>query len=568
MRSLSRPMVRSSSAATLTRYDGVLSVGIARLNANGSRDTTLNTGEGASNDVNAVALQDGKILIAGRFVSYTMVSRDHIARLNANGTLDTTFDPGTGADGDVYAVVAQPDGKIVIGGEFTNYNATARNRIAGLNADGSLDATFTPGTGADQSLKTIAAQSDGKIIIGGGFTNYDGVARGRIARINPNGSLDTTFDPGTGAASVNVRTIAIQANGQIPIGGAFSTYNDISRAGIARVQGDLFVNWAAGDPTDKSIPLPIVDDALVEGNETLTLTLTNLTGGATAGAISTQTLTIIDNDFAPTPTPSPSPTPTRTTLANISTRLRVETGDNVLIGGFIVTGTQPKKVILRAIGPSLSVNGIPLPERLLDSTLELIGPGGPIALNDNWRSAQEAEIIASTIPPPSDLESAIVATLPANSSAYTAIVRGVGHTAGVGQVEVYDLDSTVDSQLANISTRGLVQTGDNVMIGGVILVGPGSRRVIVRAIGPSLPLPGKLADPTLQVADQNGVILAANDNWRTAQEAEIIATAVAPTNDLESAIVATLPAAPHTAIVRGQGGTTGVALVEAYALSN
>src|SRR5205823_2654994 len=161
--------------------------------------------------------------------------------------------------------------------------------------------------------------------------------------------------------------------------------------------------------------------------------------------------------------------------------LRIETGDNALIGGFIVTGTSPKKVIVRAIGPSLGVSGA-----LIDPTLELRDSlGGLIRSNDDWRSDQEAEIIATGIPPGNDLESAIVETLPANSSAYTAIVRGANNGTGVGLVEIYDLDRTVDSKLANISTRGLVQTGNDVMIAGTIVLGQASQRVLVRAIGPS-----------------------------------------------------------------------------------
>jgi plastocyanin len=273
-----------------------------------------------------------------------------------------------------------------------------------------------------------------------------------------------------------------------------------------------------------------------------------------------------------TPTPTPTPGP-GTVLGNISTRLDVETGDNVLIGGFIVTGTQPKKVIVRAIGPSLNVNGVPVPGRLGNPTLDLDGPGGLIASNDDWRSTQEAEIIASTVPPTSDLESAIVATLPASATGigYTAVMRGVNNTTGIGLVEAFDLDRTVDSKLANISTRGFVQTGDNVMIGGVIVLGTGSQKVIVRAIGPSLPVTGPLADPVLELHDSNGLLLAMNDNWRDTQEAEIIATTVPPTNDLESAIVATLLASAtgvgYTAIVSGANGTTGVALVEVFALA-
>ena len=255
-----------------------------------------------------------------------------------------------------------------------------------------------------------------------------------------------------------------------------------------------------------------------------------------------------------------------TTPANISTRLRVGTGDDVLIGGFIITGTQSKRVIVRAIGPSL-----PLVGTLVDPTLELRdGSGALIGSNDNWRTGgQEAEIIATTIPPANDLESAIVQTLPANSAAYTATVRGVNNGTGIGLVEAYDLDHLVDSKLANISTRGLVQTGDNVLIAGTIVLGTTSQRVLVRAIGPSLNVPGKLADPTLELRDGNGGLIRSNDNWRIGgQEAEIIATTIPPTNDLESAIVATLPAsgARYTAILRGAGETTGVALVEVYAL--
>jgi len=236
-----------------------------------------------------------------------------------------------------------------------------------------------------------------------------------------------------------------------------------------------------------------------------------------------------------------------------------------LIGGFIITGTQQKRVIVRAIGPSLS--GI-FPDALADPILELHDSSGSLIMsNDNWRDNQEAEIIATGIPPTNDLESAIVATLSANSSAYTAIVRGAADGTGIGVVEAYDLNQAVDSKLANISTRGFVQTGDDVLIGGIIVLGQSPLRVIVRAIGPSLPVPGVLADPTLELHDGNGALIVANDNWRDTQEAEIIATGIPPTNDLESAIVQNLSPGNYTAIVRGSGGATGVAVVEAYALN-
>jgi hypothetical protein len=255
-----------------------------------------------------------------------------------------------------------------------------------------------------------------------------------------------------------------------------------------------------------------------------------------------------------------------TVLANISTRLRVETGENVLIGGFIVTGTQPKRVMVRAIGPSL-----PLVGKLANPTLELRdGTGALIRSNDDWRvGGQEAEIIGTTIPPSNDLESAIVANLPANNASYTAIVRGANNGTGIGVVEAYDLDRSVDSKLANISTRGLVSSGDNVLIAGTIVLGQTSQKVIVRAIGPSLNVTGKLADPILELRDANGGLVKSNDNWRSDQEVELIASAIPPANDLEAALVTTLSgnAANYTAIVRGAGGATGIAVVEVYAVN-
>jgi hypothetical protein len=255
-----------------------------------------------------------------------------------------------------------------------------------------------------------------------------------------------------------------------------------------------------------------------------------------------------------------------TTLANISTRLPVQTGDNALIGGFIITGTQPKKVIIRAIGPSLPFVGA-----LADPTLELYQGGVLVEANDNWvDSPNKQAIIDSTIPPSNDREAAIVRTLAANGTNYTAIVRGVNNGTGIGVVEAYDLDRSVDSKLANISTRGFVQTGDSVLIAGTIIVGQASQKVIIRAIGPSLSLPGKLADPTLQLVDGNGAVLEENDNWVDSPNKQaIIDSTIPPSDNNESAIVRTLPAngANYTAIVRGVNDTTGIAVVEIYALN-
>jgi hypothetical protein len=255
-----------------------------------------------------------------------------------------------------------------------------------------------------------------------------------------------------------------------------------------------------------------------------------------------------------------------TVMGNIATRLSVGTGDNAMIGGFIITGTQAKKIIVRGIGPSLNVPG-----KLANPTLELYQGNTLLESNDDWQqSPNKQAIIDSTIPPTNDLESAIVATLPANNSSYTAILRGANNGTGIGVVEAYDLDPTVDSKLANISTRGFVDTGDNVMIGGTIITGNASASVLLRAIGPSLTNAGvrnALQDPTLELHDANGALIASNDNWIDSPDAAAIsATTIPPTDPRESAILKNLTPGNYTAIVRGAGNTTGVAVVEAYQL--
>ena len=253
------------------------------------------------------------------------------------------------------------------------------------------------------------------------------------------------------------------------------------------------------------------------------------------------------------------------TLGNISTRMRVGSGDNAMIGGFIITGSQSKKVIIRGMGPSLGAAGVQ--GALTDPLLELHdGSGAIIVTNDNWQQASNTNEIPNGFAPGDSRESVIVTTLAPGS--YTAVVRGAHGETGVGIVETYDLTQSANSKLANISTRGFVETGDNAMIGGLILTG-GSTKVIVRAIGPSLQNAGisnALQDPTLDLINGNGASVASNDNWQEATNTNEIPNGFSPSDSRESVIVTTISAGNYTAIVRGKNNTVGIAVVEAYNL--
>jgi acid phosphatase len=270
--------------------------------------------------------------------------------------------------------------------------------------------------------------------------------------------------------------------------------------------------------------------------------------------------------------PSPSPTPKpNTLLLNDSTRLRTGSGNDVMIGGFIVGGSVKKKVIVRGIGPSIKVNGTPVPGTLQDPVIELHKSDGTVlSANDNWKDTQEAEIQASGLAPTDDRESAISISLdPGN---YTVVLSGKDGASGIGLVEAYDIEQGSAARLLNISTRGQVQTGDNVMIGGVILGGSDYARVIFRGLGPSIavngvPVPGTLADPTLELHDGNGAPIAFNDNWKDSQQTEIEQSGLAPTNDREAAIIGSYAPGQYTVILRGKNNTTGLGLVEAYKLN-
>jgi N-acetylneuraminic acid mutarotase len=497
----------------------------------------------------ATLLSNGKVLVAAGYNNTGPIAGAEL------------FDPGSGPNGTwtatgslntaryIHTATLLTNGKVlVVGGIDSTVNPTASAELfdPASGANGTWTATPDFPTTVDGHTATLLP--NGKVLVAFG-SDKNGFALNSSQLFDPAGGTNGTWtatgtlDPARSAARATLLT-----NGHVLVEGGSS---------------DSGVDAATYDPAQGTWT---VTGSLKTGRSQHTATLLSdgrvlVAGGYNGGALDSAEL--YDGGLPPP------------ILLNISTRMRVLTGDQVLIGGFIITGSDPKKVIIRGMGPSLTGVGV----TLSDPTLELHQGNLTRATNDNWKiddqtgQSQEAEIRATTIQPNNDLESAIVAILV--PGAYTAILAGKNGGTGVGLVEVYDLDQAAISKLANISTRGFVDTDNNVMIGGLIVGGGGggpSAKVIVRAIGPSLPVPGALADPTLELHDGNGGTVATNDNWKTddqtgqSQEATIRATTIPPNNDLESALVATLAPGNYTAIVRGKNNTTGVGLVEVYNL--
>ncbi len=254
-------------------------------------------------------------------------------------------------------------------------------------------------------------------------------------------------------------------------------------------------------------------------------------------------------------------------LDNISTRASVQTGQGVAIAGFTITGTLPKQIVIRGLGPSLG-NFIPNEIFLNDPGLSLYDSSGALIFSNNdWKDTQQGAIQATGLAPSFDVESAIRITL--QPGRYTAILSATGHLQifGLGLVEVYDMNPGTSAELTNVSTRGRVGGGDEVMIAGFI--SNGSTQVLVRGLGPTLAQLGvldALADPVVTLVDGNGNVVLTNDNWKDTDEAAITATGKAPPNDLEAAILAPVAAGNYTAILSGNGGATGIGLVEIYKL--
>ena len=467
-------------------------------------------------------------------------------RLTPAGVFTTLYSFSGGADGSLPNALTQGAdgnfyGSTLCGPESPPYVFSGLGKIFKITPSGTLTVLYTFTGGNDGgNPRGVIQGGDGNLY---GITGYPNIAA--VFKITLAGVRNTLYrfegNNGSGPSrlipSTDGNVYGTTQNGGIPQAGSIFR---ITPAG--QVTTYIFDGAATGGHPSQ----------LFEGEEHNLYGATGVGGGFDHG-------TVFRLNMAPP-----------RNLLNISTRSQVLTGDQVLIGGFIIEGTDPKRVIIRGIGPSL--NGVGA--TLQDPMLELHQGSVTIAMNDDWKEHQ-ADVEATTLQPTNDRESAIVATL--TPGAYTAILSGKNNGTGVGVVEVYDLNQTANSRLANISTRGLVATDNNVMIGGLIVsggVGGGSARVIVRAIGPSLSasgIQGALQDPDLELHNASGTTIASNDNWKTrpdgsSQQGEIEATAIPPTNDLESALVQTLAPGSYTSIVRGTSNTSGIAVVEAYAL--
>lgn len=497
----------------------------------------------------ATLLPNGKVLVAGGF-------NGNIGSSSGTSNGAELYDPVTESWSETghlaqlrhsHTATLLPDGRVLVAGGGCSSSppgcSTSVFSSAELYHSDSGIWTGTGELGTARVGHTATLLTSGKVLVVGGQG-----AGGRLASAElydpTSGTWSSTADL---AVARSYHSATLLPNGNVLVTGG---YGD---SGSALVGAELY-NTRTGTWTQTgSVITP-------RGSQTATLLANGdiLIAGGASGTVGSSV-----------PLASAELYITSPLLFNLSTRLNIHSGDNAMIGGIIITGAEPKTVIVRGLGPSLNIPGA-----LADPVIEVHGSGGELlALNDNWRDAPNSGQVASTLPPVNDLESALWGII--NPGAYTVIVRGNNNGTGIGLFEVYDLDENANCELANISTRGLVERDDNVLIGGVIVgAGSGGRnaRVLFRALGPSVPVAGALTDPTLELHDSSGTIVDSNDNWKlrpdgSSQQAEIEGTGIPPANDNESALLETLSAGNYTAILRGKSGEIGIGLVEAYNLS-
>jgi uncharacterized delta-60 repeat protein len=476
---------------------------------------------GTNDTVNAVIPQpDGKVIVAGRFTQANNVGRNRIARFNFDGSLDTTFDPGTGADGEITAAVLQPDGRIVVAGRFTSFNGFTHNGICRLNANGSVDQTFGLGNGINNpAALALALQRDGRIIVGGQFSQIDLTQRFNLARLNTNGSVDLSFDPLNGPSG-DVNAIVIQPDGAIIIGGTFIGYNGFARGGIARVLANGVLD-------------PSFDSGVGTGGNVFALALQHngqiVLGGRFAqysGINRTFIARVFSNgslDLGFNPVPD-----------SWVQSLAVEPDDRILVGGFFTEINGVGRSRIARLNTTGSV----------DTTFD---PGFG-CLGTLTNDATQVRSIALQL--------------------FGRVLAGGAFTSYDNSLR-FNIVSLFDGSASfqNLSARAHVFTGEQILIVGFIIGGTENKMVLIRGLGPSLAgfgVPGLLANPTLSLFDHTATLIAANDNWKSTQQAQIQATGLPPSNDFEAAILANLSPGAYTAFLQGKAATTGIGLAEIY----
>ena len=630
---------------TFTTFNGVLFRNLARLNPDGKSDATFVLGSGVDAQVNAVAIQsDGKILVGGAFQNFTGLARPYLLRLNSNGAIDATFSPGL--NGTVNTLAIQADGRIVIGGAFTTVGGTARSRIARLLASGASDSSFDPGAGANDEVVTLALQADGKILAGGDFTSFAGQSRTRVVRVLAIGAIDPAFSTAA-AANATVLSVAVQSDASLMLGGSFTLVNGVARNRLARLNADgtLDASFDPGTGANKDVRtlLPRSDGTLFLGglfdqyqsapaNEVVVVTdvpvataivrapaaftvntggtarfVTEATGagvltyqwfkdGAAIAGATESTLTLPNASVANQGSYSLQVTSSTGSVAtsngaaltvvgglasqiiNLSVLTSLDAADATFTLGFVLGGAGTsggKPLLVRAGGPSLAAFGVgnPLPDPKLQFYAGQTAAGG----NDNWggSDALKGLIIQVGAYAYTDVNSKDAAFAPTQTAASNSVIVSSGAGTGAVIAEVYDAtlaaaNTAATPRLLNVSVLKTIPAG-SVLTAGFVIRGNTTKTVLIRAVGPSLSgfgVSGPMADPKLTLYREDSTVLATNDNWNGTAALKsafgLVGAFGLDGTTKDAALLLNLAPGSYTAEATSSNVASGAAIVEVY----
>jgi uncharacterized delta-60 repeat protein len=629
-----------------TGVDGAARLGIARLNGDGSLDSNFDAGNRVNYGVPSLVLQpDGKLLLYGPFTSGQYDKR--FIRLNTDGSHDGSFFAATGVGlaSEPSQVALLPNLRLLVLGGFDSHGP--RNGFGRLNSDGNLDQTYNPAgtlfSATNLGAQVLMPRSDGKLLLNGVYQIGLGYVRYSIERLNQNGTIDSGFDPGTGPFAgyggyyglASVRAMAIQSDGKIIVGGYFNSFNGVNRGGIVRLEanGSVDPTFNPGDtsqdfaPTTNAIAIApngqiyasgkfmaqANEDTLARINPDGTLDPTfqparigpsgvgprpyslavqadgkpvflfGLNGDFDKPAVARlNTNGSLDTTFA-----AAARTPGVIRLVSPASQVRMQADGKIVVAGSFVPNSDPAAAdtayIKHAYLERLNPDGSP------DSSFNIGGSGPNNKVNDVFIEPNGAIVIGGIFTYVNGTTRRGVALLTPNGTVNDSVDPGDGPDASVnavaaqadGKLLITGWFTSVSQvpkdgiarllvpsgQLLNLSTRAQVLTGENVLITGFIVTGMVPTKIMIRGLGPSIPLSGQLNDPMLELFDGAGISIGKNDDWRSTQEQEIKDTKIPPANDRESAIVKTLAPGNYTTVLNGKSDGTGIGLVEVYDLS-